>query len=75
MLQQSVAVCKKWQREIPHFRMNINLSYIQVMKSNALDEILNIIRYYGIAAGNVGIELTESGYLDSKHFKKLWRCV
>ncbi len=72
MLQQSVAVCKKWQREIPHFRMNINLSYIQVMKSNALDEILNIIRYYGIAAGNVGIELTESGYLDSKHFKKLW---
>ena len=31
MLQQSVAVCKKWQREIPHFRMNINLSYIQVI--------------------------------------------
>lgn len=72
MLQQSIGVCRKWQKWIPHFRMNINLSYVQVMKSNALEEILNIIRFYGIEAGNVGIELTESGYLDSRHFQKLW---
>ena len=72
MLQQSIVVCQKWQKWIPHFRMNINLSYVQVMKSNALEEILNIIRFYGIEAGNVGIELTESGYLDSRHFQKLW---
>lgn len=72
MLQQSIGVCQKWQKWIPHFRMNINLSYVQVMKSNALEEILNIIRFYGIEAGNVGIELTESGYLDSRHFQKLW---
>lgn len=72
MLQQSIGVCQKWQKWIPHFRMNINLSYVQVMKSNALEEILNIIRLYGIEAGNVGIELTESGYLDSRHFQKLW---
>lgn len=72
MLQQSIGVCRKWQKWIPHFRMNINLSYVQVMKSNALEEILNIIRLYGIEAGNVGIELTESGYLDSRHFQKLW---
>lgn len=26
----------------------------------------------GIEAGNVGIELTESGYPDSRHFQKLW---
>lgn len=72
MLQQSIGVCQKWQKWIPHFRMNINLSYVQVMKSNALEEILNIIRLYGIEARNVGIELTESGYLDSRHFQKLW---
>ena len=73
MLQQSVAVCRKWQEIIPDFRININLSYVQVMKSNALDEILNIIRVYGVKPSNIGIELTESGYIESNsHFQKLW---
>ena len=53
--------------------MNVNLSYIQVMKSNALEEIISAVRLYGLQSASLGIELTESGYLESSpHFKKLW---
>lgn len=73
ILREAVGTCKKWQRVIPDFRINVNLSYVQVMKSNALDEILDTVRVYGIRPESVGIEVTESGYLDSgPHFQKLW---
>lgn len=73
ILREAVATCKKWQEAIPDFRINVNLSYVQVIKSNALDEILDTVRMYGIKPSSVGIEVTESGYLDSgPHFQKLW---
>lgn len=73
ILKQAVAACKRWQQSIPNFRINVNLSYIQVMKSNALEDILNIVKFYGVTSSSVGIEVTESGYLESSpHFQKLW---
>ena len=73
ILREAVATCKKWQEAIPDFRINVNLSYVQVIKSNALDEILDTVRMYGIKPSSVEIEVTESGYLDSgPHFQKLW---
>ena len=44
ILREAVATCKKWQEAIPDFRINVNLSYVQVIKSNALDEILDTVR-------------------------------
>ena len=73
MLRQAFATCVKWQKYIPDFRININLSYIQVIKSKVLTEIMEAIRITGVRTSCVGIELTESGYLDSNsHFRKLW---
>lgn len=73
MLHQAISTCSRWQKYIPDFRININLSYVQVMKSRVLTEILTALRLYGLEPSAVGIELTESGYLDSNtHFKKLW---
>ena len=73
MLHQAISTCSRWQKYIPNFRMNINLSYVQVMKSRVLTEILTALRLYGLEPSAVGIELTESGYLDTNtHFQKLW---
>ena len=48
-------------------------TYVQVMKSRVLTEILTALRLYGLEPSAVGIELTESGYLDTNtHFQKLW---
>lgn len=73
MLHQAISTCSRWQKYIPNFRININLSYVQVMKSRVLTEILTALRLYGLEPSTVGIELTESGYLDTNtHFQKLW---
>ena len=73
MLHQAISTCSRWQKYIPNFRININLSYVQVMKSRVLPEILTALRLYGLEPSAVGIELTESGYLDTNtHFQKLW---
>ena len=73
MLHQAISTCSRWQKYIPNFRININLTYVQVMKSRVLTEILTALRLYGLEPSAVGIELTESGYLDTNtHFQKLW---
>ena len=73
MLHQAISTCSRWQKYIPNFRININLSYVQVMKSRVLTEILTALRLYGLEPSAVGLELTESGYLDTNtHFQKLW---
>ena len=73
MLHQAISTCSRWQKYIPDFHININLSYVQVMKSRVLTEILTALRLYGLEPSAVGIELTESGYLDTNtHFQKLW---
>lgn len=73
MLHQAISTCSRWQKYIPNFRININLSYVQVMKSRVLTEILTALRLYGLEPSAVAIELTESGYLDTNtHFQKLW---
>lgn len=73
MLHQAISTCSRWQKYIPNFRININLSYVQVMKSRVLTEILTALRLYGLEPSAVGIELTESCYLDTNtHFQKLW---
>lgn len=73
MLHQAISTCSRWQKYIPNFRININLSYVQVMKGRVLTEILTALRLYGLEPSAVGIELTESGYLDTNtHFQKLW---
>ena len=73
MLHQAISTCSRWQKYIPNFRININLSYVQVMKSRVLTEILTALRLYGLEPSAVGIELTESGYLEeNERFDKVW---
>lgn len=73
ILDRSIATCSELQQYIPEFRMNINISYVQVMKGNILKEILSAATRYQLNPKYIGIEITESGYLDSNpHFLKLW---
>lgn len=70
VLHRALAVCREWQEYIPGFKISVNLSYIQVMKSPILTEILTSVRQYGLEPEDVIIELTESGFLESNY-----RCI
>lgn len=73
ILNEAVAMCSKMQKTIPGFRINVNISYIQVIKSSILNDILAAINKYALPPECIGIEVTESGYLDSNaHFLQLW---
>lgn len=73
ILRQAVACCKKWQEFIPEFKVNVNLSYVQIIKSKILDEIKHALKAFNLKPALLGIEVTESGYLENTyHYKKLW---
>lgn len=74
ILEQSAKQCSIWNEHVKDFRVNINVSYIQVMKSDVFSDIMSVIDKYSLHPSCIGIELTESGYLDSgTHFNHLWR--
>lgn len=57
--------CKIWKQKIPDFRMNVNLSFVQIKKSDALKDILELIEELEVDRENVMFEVTESGELES----------
>ncbi len=65
VLHQAIKGCKEIQKTIPDFRVSVNLSYIQVLKSDILKEILTSVKRYGLKPGSIVIELTESGFLEA----------
>lgn len=65
VLEQAMGACREIQKEIPDFKISVNLSYIQVLKSNVLDEILIGVKRHGLKPGSLVIELTESGFLEA----------
>lgn len=68
VLYKAMEACSKIQKRIPDFRVSVNLSYIQVLKSNILEDILAGIEMYKLKKGSILIELTESGFLESNAF-------
>lgn len=65
VLEQAAIACGKLQKVIPNFKVSVNLSYIQVLKGNVLDEIVEITEKYQLEKTSILVELTESGFLES----------
>lgn len=73
MLNEAMKFCHEIQKTIPDFKISINISYVQVIKSNIITEILNAVKYYHIPPSTIIIELTESGLVDlDSRVIKLW---
>lgn len=76
MVHQALATCKKIQETIPDFRISINVSYIQVIKSDIVSEIVSAAQKLDLSPSSVIVELTESGLLESNpHFAKLLKNI
>lgn len=73
ILHEALKTCKKIQEHIPDFKISVNVSYIQVIKSDIIDEIISAVSQYNINPNDVIIELTESGQMASdSHIRKMW---
>lgn len=57
--------CQRWQEYVPGFRVNVNLSFVQIKKSDALKDILELMDELDMDKTQVMFEVTESGELET----------
>lgn len=64
IIKNALDMCNKCREYHPDFRVSINLSYVQILKSPLMTELKELIDLAGISCSGIIIELTESGYLE-----------
>ncbi|MDO4308058.1 MAG: EAL domain-containing protein [Eubacteriales bacterium] len=73
ILREALAACRKIRETVPDFEISVNVSHVQVSKTNMLLEIVSAVRDAGVPTSALIVELTESGLLEaSRNAKMLW---
>lgn len=60
IIDNAARVCNKWITNIPNFVMHINLSFVQIVKSNIMRDVLEYIGRYSAANRHYVFEITET---------------
>ncbi len=63
ILRTAFMQCAEWNRLQKDFRVSVNLSYIQVKKSDIIRDVETAMLISDVNPKNVTVELTESGYI------------
>ena len=64
VLNEAAKMCREMQQYIADFRVNINVSYIQIMRGMMANKILSAIQANNLRPESICIEMTESGFMD-----------
>ena len=64
ILNEAAAMCCEMQKYIPDFRINVNVSYVQILQGNVERDILDAIQKYSLQPECLCVEMTESGFMD-----------
>lgn len=65
VIEKAVKQCKMWVSLYPDFVMNINLSFVQIIKSDILKDAMALLEEYNLSPKHVVFEVTESGELEN----------
>lgn len=65
VMWEAARTCKKWQERVPEFHVNVNLSYVQLYRSDLMKDVEKCIQDVGIRPDSLVLELTESGYIET----------
>ena len=64
VMNEAAEMCSEMQQYIPGFKMNVNVSYVQIIQGKAEHDILAAIRNNSLKPESICIEMTESGFMD-----------
>ena len=64
VLNEAAEMCSEMQQYIPGFRMNVNVSYVQIIQGKVEHDILTAIQNNSLKPESICIEMTESGFMD-----------
>ena len=70
IIDEAMNQCLEWQKVNADFRININLSFIQIKKSNIIQDIDGSMKKLHFKSRNVLFEVTESGELEEGYMTK-----
>ncbi len=65
VMRNAIRICKDCQKHFPAFKISINLSYIQLLRSPIFHDIMEALNEYELDPGSLIVELTESGHLEN----------
>lgn len=65
IFETAASTCNSWITNVPNFIIHINLSYIQIIKSNIIRDVLDCISRYSASNNHYVFEITESFQMDS----------
>ena len=65
VLHRALEMCVKCREKRPDFKVSVNLSYIQILKSNFFKDVTEALEQYKLRPDSLIIELTESGYVEN----------
>lgn len=69
MMRETIKVCKEIRKTLPYFQISINISAIQVTKSDVITDLLTEIKRADLPLNAIIVELTESDFLDGNRKK------
>lgn len=74
VLWEAARICKKWKEYVPEFHINVNLSYVQLYKSDLMKDVERCVQEVELDPDSLVLELTESGYVETnERIKELFR--
>ena len=64
IIDTAAKACNRWITNIPDFVMHINLSFVQIVKSNIMKDVLEHVGRYSAANNHYVFEITETIEMD-----------
>lgn len=64
VIDQAARMCRLVHDQMPNLKVQVNLSYIQILKSDVISEILQSVKENNLPNDCFSVELTESGYIE-----------
>lgn len=76
VLEEAVKTCKKWVEIQPHFVMNVNVSYLQMLDESFIDFVKRTLEKYELSPSHIVLELTESCFVtDMEALKEAFKLL
>jgi len=73
VLNEAMNFCRFMRQTHPDFRVNVNVSYVQVAESPFLEDFLHLQQEHRLSPSGIVVELTESGKVEgSAQIHQLW---
>ncbi len=76
VMNEAMVFCHFMRQKHPDFRVNINVSYVQVIKSPFVDDFLRLLERHQLPSDSMIVELTESGAVEgNRSVQIMWNTM